>query len=141
RNGRALSRDRSEQCCLLAGPLALTLRLALALALHLGLALTLRGALAFAFRSALPLRLRGALALPLGGALALSLRLALAFLFAFTLSLGKRIGRTDAEGGAEGGDGRDEPERLAAAQSGLLGDRPFFFRHQGSFFAEVFDFD
>src|SRR4029453_10388600 len=105
---------------LLAGPLALTLRLALALALHLGLALTLRGALAFAFRSALPLGLRGALALP--------------------LSLGKRIGRTDAEGGAEGGDGRDELERLAAAQSGLLGDRPFFFRHQGSFFAEVFDF-
>src|SRR4030095_155135 len=156
RNGRALSRDRSEQCCLLAGPLALTLRLALALALHLGLALTLRGALALAFRSALPLGLRralaltlggalslglrGALALTLGGALALSLRLALAFLFAFTLSLGKRIGRTDAEGGAEGGDGRDELERLAAAQSGLLGDRPFFFRHQGSFFAEVFDF-
>src|SRR5207249_11709679 len=42
RNGRALSRDRSEQCALLAGRLAL----ALALAFRVALTLTLCGALA-----------------------------------------------------------------------------------------------
>src|SRR4030095_12872547 len=122
----------------LAGRLALALGVGLAFTLRVALALTLRGALAFAFRGALPLGLRGAVPLGLRGALAFSFRLALAFLFAFALGLGKRIGRTDAERGAEGGDGRDELERLATAQSGLLGDRPLFVRHQGSFVEEVF---
>src|SRR5262249_12880807 len=132
---------------LLAGRLTFALHLALALALAFtlrgALAFTLRGALAFALRSALPLTLCGALAFTLRGAFTLGLCLAFAFTLrlalAFALGLGNRIGRTDAEGGAEGGDGRCELERFAAAQSGLLGDRPLFFRHQGSFVKEIFD--
>src|SRR5262245_23068152 len=146
----AQSRD-----ALLAGRLALALHLALALglalalhlalalglaltlrsALALGLALTLRGALAFGLRGALAFTLRGALALGLCLAFAVTLRLTLAF----ALGLGKRTGRTDAESGAEGGDGCDELEGLATAQSGLLGDRPFFFGHQGSLVEEIFN--
>jgi hypothetical protein len=113
-----------SSAALLAGRLALALtialRVALALALRVALALTLRGALAFALCGAFPLALRGALTITLRGALAIALRIALTF----ALGLGKRVGWADAEGGAEGGDGRNELECLAAAQSGLLGVDP-----------------
>jgi hypothetical protein len=133
--------DQSS-AALLAGRLAVAFAVALGVALRGALGVTLRGALGVALRSALGVALRGALAITLRVALAITLRVALAITLRVALGiafgLGKRIGRTDAEGGAEGGDGRDELERLAAAQSGLLGDRPFVVRHQGSFVEEVF---
>src|SRR5262245_54671659 len=124
---------------LLAGRLAL----ALAFTLHVALAFTLRSAFAFTLRGALALTLRGALALTLRGTLALTLRItlgiALRLTLAFALGLRERTGRANAESGAESGDGCDELEGLATAQFGLLGDRPFFFGHQGSFVEEIFD--
>src|SRR5262245_40769620 len=128
---------------LLAGRLAL----ALAFTLHVALAFTLRSPFAFTLRGALALTLRGALALTLRGTLALTLRitlgialrLTLRLTLAFALGLRERTGRANAESGAESGDGCDELEGLATAQFGLLGDRPFFFGHQGSFVEEIFD--